>query len=184
MKKAISLILVFVMCLHLCACGGSNSDTPETTEAPTEQKGTPLTLDNYDTYLRVFCESNPNYDDTRPLFSVQQHNGGNGMKTTSGYTWYLYPLARMYVFIEGASTNFNYFDIEVTIKFTITCQPGNPSTGEWENAETIEQLVTVNCDIGGRGFYQENTDLGHYLHSDMYEYQWEVVEITGYVDKA
>ena len=35
MKKAISLLLALVMCLSLCACGGG-SDTPETTEAPTE----------------------------------------------------------------------------------------------------------------------------------------------------
>lgn len=39
MKKAISLILALVMCLSLCACGGGESNTPntpETTEAPTE----------------------------------------------------------------------------------------------------------------------------------------------------
>ena len=36
MKKAISLLLALVMCLSLCACGGG-SDTPETTEAPTEE---------------------------------------------------------------------------------------------------------------------------------------------------
>ena len=37
MKKAISLLLALVMCLSLCACGGSNDalNTPETTEAPT-----------------------------------------------------------------------------------------------------------------------------------------------------
>ena len=34
MKKTISLLLALVMCLSLCACGGSN-DVPETTEAPT-----------------------------------------------------------------------------------------------------------------------------------------------------
>jgi len=36
MKKSISLLLALVMCLSLCACGGDNSntpDTPETTEA-------------------------------------------------------------------------------------------------------------------------------------------------------
>lgn len=33
MKKTISLLLALVMCLSLCACGGGNSDTPETTEA-------------------------------------------------------------------------------------------------------------------------------------------------------
>ena len=39
MKKAISLILALVMCLSLCACGGGESNTPntpETTEAPTD----------------------------------------------------------------------------------------------------------------------------------------------------
>lgn len=35
MKKALSLLLALVLCLSLCACGGSN-DEPETTEAQTE----------------------------------------------------------------------------------------------------------------------------------------------------
>ena len=34
MKKIVAMILAFVMCLSLCACGGGNN-TPET-EAPTE----------------------------------------------------------------------------------------------------------------------------------------------------
>lgn len=37
MKKALSILLALVICLSLCACGGGNSDTPdtpETTEAP------------------------------------------------------------------------------------------------------------------------------------------------------
>ncbi len=37
MKKAISLLLALVMCLSLCACGGGNSDAPETTEVPVEE---------------------------------------------------------------------------------------------------------------------------------------------------
>ena len=39
MKKYISLLLALVLCLSLCACGGDNggtTDTPKTTEAPTE----------------------------------------------------------------------------------------------------------------------------------------------------
>lgn len=35
MKKTISLLLTLVICLSLCACGGSN-DTPKATEAPVE----------------------------------------------------------------------------------------------------------------------------------------------------
>lgn len=34
MKKALSVLLALVMCLSLCACGGSN-DSPKATEAPT-----------------------------------------------------------------------------------------------------------------------------------------------------
>ena len=39
MKKAISLLLALVLCLSLCACGGGESNTPntpETTETPTD----------------------------------------------------------------------------------------------------------------------------------------------------
>ena len=42
MKKAISLLLALVLCLSLCACGGSNTDTPKTTEAPTTKATEPL----------------------------------------------------------------------------------------------------------------------------------------------
>lgn len=35
MKKALSILLVLVLCLSLCACGGSN-DAPKATEAPVE----------------------------------------------------------------------------------------------------------------------------------------------------
>jgi len=39
MKKTFSLLLVLMLCLSLCACGGGESNTPntpETTEAPTD----------------------------------------------------------------------------------------------------------------------------------------------------
>lgn len=36
MKRFLSMMLALVLCWSLCACGGGNSDTPETTEAPTE----------------------------------------------------------------------------------------------------------------------------------------------------
>lgn len=39
MKKMISLIMVLMLCLGLCACNSSaDNDTPETTQAPTETK--------------------------------------------------------------------------------------------------------------------------------------------------
>lgn len=38
MKKALSLILALVMCLSLCACGGENQTTTETTEPAVETK--------------------------------------------------------------------------------------------------------------------------------------------------
>lgn len=38
MKKVLSLILAIVLCLSLCACGDSNKDTTETTQAAAETK--------------------------------------------------------------------------------------------------------------------------------------------------
>ena len=40
MKKAISLLLVLVMCLSLCACGDGN-DTPDTTDTKTPEEAVP-----------------------------------------------------------------------------------------------------------------------------------------------
>lgn len=36
MKKTIALLLALALCLSLCACGGGESNTPETAEAPTD----------------------------------------------------------------------------------------------------------------------------------------------------
>ena len=49
MKKAISLLLALVLCLSLCACGGSNTEAPiEETKIPKEDLlsvATPMTQD-------------------------------------------------------------------------------------------------------------------------------------------
>lgn len=48
MKKLLSLMLVIVLCLSLCACGGSKE--AKTSEAP---KTVPLTMDNFTQHLSV-----------------------------------------------------------------------------------------------------------------------------------
>ena len=186
MKKTIALILALLLCISMAACGAPAQETtpPTTVPATTAPKGIPLTIENCQNYLNISAGAYATNDDTHPMFSVQSYNGGMGMKTPGGYTWYVYPLLRMTTRIQGASTNFNYFDIEVTIKYTGTYQPGDPLSGEWKEAQTFEQLVTVKLNIGGEGFDQQMIDLGNYLHDDMMEYTWEVVDIKGYVDKA
>lgn len=192
MKKVISLILALVLCLSLCACGtpGNPTEVPETTvpettiPETTAAKGTPLTLDNYDSYLTIKVSAYSKEDGDHVRFSVQQYNFGYGMKIPGGYTWYLYPLLGVNANIKGASSNFNYYDVEVKVKVSVTYESGDPYTGDWKAPETFEKVFTIKCNIGGEGSNGETIDLGKYLHDDMLEYKWEVVEITGYVEKA
>ena len=69
MKKAISLFLVLLMCLSLCACGGGNSDAPETTEVPTETTAPEETVMTKEELLSIAT----NYH-SRPLSSEMSEN--------------------------------------------------------------------------------------------------------------
>lgn len=67
MKKTISLLLALVMCLSLCACGGT--DEPETT-VNTEKKCYPGTsIETLDACFPVKQESN----ESNPYYFISQH---------------------------------------------------------------------------------------------------------------
>ncbi len=179
MKKALFLILALVMCLSLCACGSGSG----TSENP-QNKGTPLTIDNYENYLNVSVSAHASKDDTHLPVSVKKHNNGKGMELPNGYAWELYPLLYVNTSVNGASTNFNYMDVELTIKVSGEYYPGAPSAGVWGDSTHFERNIIIKCDIGGKAFDNQYIDMGAYIHSDMMEYTWEVVSISGYVDKA
>ena len=88
MKKALSLILALVMCLSLCACGGSSKVT--------------LDLNNYQQYISV----SPTNSEITKGVTVGQYP--NISRNTA---------LRLSVVAEGVSTNFNYNDVIIKVRF-------------------------------------------------------------------
>lgn len=81
MKKALSILLVLVMCLSLCACGGGN-DTPAT-ETPTEK-----TMDKNDTSNYVGEWANEYFSLTITKGGVGRYtNLSNGGKEQYDLNW-------------------------------------------------------------------------------------------------
>jgi hypothetical protein len=169
MKKALSLLLALVLCLSLCACGSKENSN-----------GTELTLDNYSNYLTVSARLGDSGD-----VYVGTANMGHGVKFSGGWTYYLYKELFCAVDIKGVSTNFNYNNISVTVRFTGKYQTADKGTYNWTFGGDIDKEVTVNCNIAGEGYVSEIvlTDK-RYVMSDMTDVKWEVVAISGTVTPA
>ena len=53
MKKNLVLILATLMCISLCACGGSESVSGDNTDKKTEEKEIEITMDNWQEYFEI-----------------------------------------------------------------------------------------------------------------------------------
>lgn len=184
MKKTISLFLALVLCLSLCACSSSRNSSDGTSNGGNSNE-VKLTLENYSKYLSITARVNdPSAFDGGGL-NVQSKNNGAGIPYDGGNTYYVYNYLNQNVFVEGASTNFNYNDISVTVRFTGTYKTVDIQTSEWDSGNEFSSDVIVECDIAGKGGKSEKfTGNGGYLLRDMADIKWEVVAISGTVTPA
>ena len=194
MKKALSLILALVMCLSLCACGGNTGSNANTTTANTTTANNTnttnensdeiaLTLDNYSKYLSVTAFMN-NPASTEGLF-VGAVNNGMGIPYDGGSTLYVYRHFSSNVTVEGVSTNFNYNDVSLTVRFTGTYKTVDINTRKWNGGNEINSEVTVECNIAGEGsIWEDFSGNGGYMLRKMADVEWEVVAISGTVTPA
>lgn len=189
MKKTFALILALVMCLSLCACGGnvgSNANTTTENNANTTN-GNPdeiaLTLDNYSKYLSVKAYmSDPASMDGLFVGAV---NNGQGINYDGGSSLYVFNHFTSSVQVEGVSTNFNYNDISVTVRFTGTYKTVDINTNKWSSGNEIDSEITVECNIAGEGsVWEKFSGNGGYMLRKMAEVEWEVVAISGTVTPA
>lgn len=155
MKKAISLLLTLVLCLSLCACSKSNEVI--------------LTLENYKTYLNLDIHSFAPGDSDAYSFPGAPH-------CRSEYIGF--------VGCAGASTNYDYNDVKITVRFY-----GNADiyVDSVKTQYKFDETITVSCDIGGKGnsFVElfEGKLATRMIDEDSVKCSWEVVSISGSVSR-
>ena len=181
MKRALSLFLALTLCLSLCfglsACGG---------------KGTKLTLDNYDDYLKI-----------RPYIVLPHDiacNSAHSFTAIDGagcmvedYSSYIC----IGVKVEGISENFSYSDITLEVKATgryMAVDPNNTSTSlkTVTLTQTLSQYIECKLDISGNGTGKSTGKASvpnglvipyHSFHSST-DFSFEIVKISGTVSPA
>ena len=137
MKKTLSLILALVLCLSLCACGGDN--------------GVKLTLENYESYLKVIGYVTENRDG-----QISHGHPGIWMGKYSGayklYESLFQTQLRGTITVENLAPNYSYEGVEITVKFVAMpnvlskdADNNNPSV----HVATYEFEGTFKLAIGG-----------------------------------
>lgn len=169
MKKALSLILALVLCLSLCACDNSDANSDEVK----------LTLENYSKYLSIKAKvGNPDIFDggVKLMHDVPIEGGARSFV----YTYFNITLG-----VEGVSTNFNYNDLSITVRFSGTYKTYDDAAREWDSGNKLDAELTAKCNIAGEGsastkFYPD----GGYVLQEKANVGWEVVAISGTVTPA
>lgn len=173
MKKSIAIIMALAMCISLCACGGGKDNIK-------------LTLDNYSTYLSVDARmyNGSLFEDA---VNVQHLNNGHGIpyNERGSSTFYVYEKLITSLEVKGVSTNFNYNDVSITVRFTGTYQTVDIDTGEWDSGNEISTELTAKCNIAGEGSaFDKFSGNGGYMYDERADVKWEVVAISGTVSPS
>ena len=140
-------------------------------------------MENYKKYLKIKHYFGTSLELKDALY-CQSANNGLGVEYDGGYTWYLYNRIDSAVWISGASTNFIYNDIVLTVRFTGTYDAYY--FDDYDKTMPIEMDVTIECDIGGNGYAEGYFYLAdkYYTYDEFINYNWEIVSISGTVSKA
>ena len=178
MKKAISLLLALMLCLSLCACGGSNempeaqvstdpATTPEATEPATTEATEPeesepapvcveITLENWQDYfeLREYTEFVENgfgeIDDAKTHWSVVSKDG---------YT----------VDEENCDVTFEFTYDEESVVATINTETKTVVYGEATGSSTSEPVVETMNNVGQYIGEYTHDRYGEYLTSEFFD---------------
>ena len=179
MKKAISILLVFVMCLTMCACAGE-----------TKSNEIELTLDNYDDYLKISAYTVLPHDSKPDNARYFDAMDGVGCAVTD-YSSYM----SLGVSVKGLSTNFLYSDITLEVRATgkfIAVDKNNvynsTHTSVYFN-ETFSQYIECKLDVSGNGNGQSTGKFSvpgdlvipYMSFHPSTDFSYEIVKISGTV---
>lgn len=87
--------------------------------------------------------------------------------------------------VRGASTNFNYNDVELKLKITMKCRGFNYSDHAPEE-KILEEIVDIDTDIAGNSeeYSKEYVFDGYGINDRYVDVNYELVDIHGSVSKA
>jgi len=135
-----------------------------------------LTADNASKYLDIY--------------TVKYMDHSKSVKNSSDLGW----LGNYWKFqfrTEGVSTNFNYDDICIQAKITITYTRYKDlnyiyNAFEEYDTQTVVRYVEIETDIAGEGYIElDPIDLGsYYTGEDHLNVEFEIIEISGSVSPA
>lgn len=191
MKKAISILLVLVMCLSMCSIfTGCRSN------------GIELTLDNYEQYLDVSASAWLQKDYEGYSFVIGRSGAYDFI--TDDFSQNIYGD----VSVKGLSQNFNYSNIKIEVEITGKCfhcdlgakKDENEKTLRWSNFEFVATCSKV--DITGKGssngsdkfslpsgrgvpvLSYANGVTRYYEERDFLEYTYKVISVSGTIIPA
>ena len=136
--------------------------------------GTKLTAKNYQDYLKIRVEVEDD-DGDDVYWSEIIDNKERRMNQ------HLFLRCR----VRGASTNFNYNDVQLKLKVTMKCKGFNYSDHTQEE-KVIEEIVDIDTDIAGNSEYfrKEYVFDGYGVNDNYVDVSYELVDIHGSVTKA
>jgi hypothetical protein len=160
-----------------------STDTPGGSgDEAEESKGTELTTDNYAQYINLDIKASAG----DPLFTCP-----DGVRISESYmATMLYGSVFVNMTVSGASTNFNYNDVTIKVKATVTYR-----TDTYKNyfADIMESKETQEFDLEAKTNISGNCDVivayyelpeGYYTHDYLISVDYEMVEVTGTVTPA
>lgn len=172
MKKLLAFILAAALALSLAACGGGAEGS----------KGTELSADNYAQYLNLNVTAFSG--DPKLSYPV-------GVQITDSYkAMMLCGTIWINMEVSGASTNFNYNDVVIKVKATVTY---GTDTYKNEFADIRNNKETYQFDLEAKTNISGNCDVivekyelpdGYYTHDYLVSVDYEILEIAGTVTPA
>lgn len=163
MKKVISIVLVLVMALSLCACNSG---------------GTKLTEGNVESYVDISCWIYPDNYYQRPI------NTANG-KVYSDEPRSITACCKA----EGLSTNFNYEGVVITIKVfgeykEAPIRPNGFVSDSDAVTVPFEKTIKIRTDISGGGSINEKIcDFTDKIILS-YKIDYKIISVEGTVNPA
>ena len=184
MKKAISILLVLVMCFGLCACSETESD------------GIKLTLDNYDDYLEFYAGVHGTQKkETDKDYWLGAYSSGYKFVHDDFYTAYYGSVGT-----EVVAPNFNFYNVTVKVRFTgkvLTILENSDHMSPTTVYHDIDFEDTFELNVGGTVKHKNAKIVNLPTNmlilsqlSDKYngkyniDINWEIVEISGTVKSA